>query len=153
MPEPGVNDRNFSRPTTKSPRGPVGNRPGGRRLRKPLRIPGEYAEFRLEDGRYLGEVLGPDFFEPDSGQVTEKQREGLRVGNDAMARHRRDNPDRFAAPPAAPTMPAGGNGAQFASLPFGHEEAEPEDSGQGFPVAKPRPARIGAEEPDTRVSG
>jgi len=80
--------------------------------------------------------------------VTGKQREELRVGNDAMARHRRDSPDRF-APPVAPGMPAGENGAQFASLPFGYEEAEPEDSGQSFPIAKPRPARIGTKEPDS----
>ena len=60
MPEPGVNDRNFSHPTAKTMRGPVGSRPGGRRLR----IPGEYAEFRLENGRALGEVLGPEFFMP-----------------------------------------------------------------------------------------
>ena len=47
MPEPGVNDRNFSHPTAKAMRGPAGSRPGARRLR----LPGEYAEFRLEGGR------------------------------------------------------------------------------------------------------
>jgi hypothetical protein len=29
MPEPGVNDRNFSRPTAKTMRGPAGSRLGG----------------------------------------------------------------------------------------------------------------------------
>lgn len=143
MPEPGVNDRNFSRPTTKSLRGPVGNRPGGRRPR----IPGEYAEFRLEDGRYLGEVLEPDFFGPESGHVTEEQREDLRVGNYAPARYMRDNPERFAAP-AELAMPEDDNDAQFASLPLGPEDGEGENGASRFPGTKPRPARGPAEEPD-----
>lgn len=137
MPEPGVNDSNFNRPTTKSLRGPIGRRPGGRRLR----IPGEYAGFRLENGRYLGEVLEPDFFGPENGHVTEEQREDLRVGNYGAARYGQDNADRFALP-AMPAMPEGDNDAQFANLPFGPEEADAEDVASGLPVARRRPANI-----------
>jgi hypothetical protein len=51
MPEPGITDRYFNRPTT--------DREEPRRKSRPrLKISGEYAEFRLEDGRYLGEVMG-----------------------------------------------------------------------------------------------
>ena len=60
MPEPGINDRNFNRPTTdrENPR-PIS--------RARLKLPGEYAEFRLEDGRYLGDVMDQDFFGPETG--------------------------------------------------------------------------------------
>jgi hypothetical protein len=144
MPEHGVNDRNFSRPTTKSLRGPIGNRPGGRRPR----IPREYAEFRLEDGRYLGEVLEPDFFGPESGHVTKQQREELRVGNYAPARYGHDKTDRFLAR-AGQAISEGDNDAQFVNLPFGPEEGGAGNTEARFPVARPRPAEVDAEDQDS----
>ena len=65
MPEPGVTDRNFTRPSTEPLRGPVGPRPGGGR-RQRLEIPREYANFQLEDERRAIDVLGEEFFEPDT---------------------------------------------------------------------------------------
>ncbi|MCK5622390.1 MAG: hypothetical protein KAJ11_08880 [Alphaproteobacteria bacterium] len=60
MPEPGINDGNFDNPTAdrKRPRRRTGRR---------MKLPGEYAEFRLSDGRYLGEVMGESFFGPETG--------------------------------------------------------------------------------------
>ena len=68
MPEPGVTDRNFTRPTTEPLRCPVGPRPGGRR-RQRLQIPREYANFQLEDGRQAIDVLGEEFFVPDTNST------------------------------------------------------------------------------------
>lgn len=95
MPEPGITDRNFNDPTSDR------QKPRRRKSRPRLQIPGEYAEFRLEDGRFLGEVMEPDFFGPDSGSVTEEQREKLREGNYPLARMVRDDPDSFAPRPEA----------------------------------------------------
>lgn len=74
MPEPGVSDRNFDRPTadrnpgTDRARGDAQskdltdrNRPR-RRSRGPMRLPSEYADFKLADGRSLREVMGDRFF-------------------------------------------------------------------------------------------
>lgn len=47
MPEPGITDRNFNDPTSDR------QNPRRRKSRSRLQIPGEYAEFRLEDGRFL----------------------------------------------------------------------------------------------------
>ena len=66
MPEPGINDPDFSRPATKSVRGPVGGQLTRKRLRAPIKIPGEYAKFQLNDGRVLSDVLGEEFFLPES---------------------------------------------------------------------------------------
>lgn len=80
MPEPGITDRNFNRPTTdrqredKQSKGPTGGKT--RRRRRRFNLPGEYAELRLEDGSYAGEVLGPDFFGPKSRMVRQVARDG-----------------------------------------------------------------------------
>lgn len=73
MPEPGVSDRNFDHPTTdrnpgtdreRSDREAVdpSDRNGYRRRRGRMRLPAEYGDFRLADGRTLREVLGDRFF-------------------------------------------------------------------------------------------
>ena len=78
MPEPGVSDRNFDRPTTdrkKSDRNPGSDRTRGdaqsedpsdrnrrRRRRSQMTLPSEYADFKLADGRSLREVMGDRFF-------------------------------------------------------------------------------------------
>jgi hypothetical protein len=66
MPEPGITDRSFNRPTTDREK-PRRRRPGGKRPRKPIKLPREYADFQLEDGRQAVEVLGESFFEPEAG--------------------------------------------------------------------------------------
>lgn len=74
MPEPGVSDRNFDRPT--ADRNPGTDRMRGdarskdltdrnsprRRSRGPMRLLSEYADFKLADGRSLREVMGDRFF-------------------------------------------------------------------------------------------
>ena len=89
MPEPGIGDSNFDHPTSdrKKPR----RRPPAR-----MKLPGEYAEFRLNDGRYLGEVMGGDFFGPESGvnggrPISDSERQGIRDGNYALAGMFRDD--------------------------------------------------------------
>lgn len=67
MPEPGFSDPDFNRPTTKPPRGPVPGRAGRKRPPARKKLPLEFAEFRLNDGRALGDVVGPGFFGPPSG--------------------------------------------------------------------------------------
>lgn len=84
MPDPGIGNPDFGRPTANLGRGPRRGRMARKRLRPPIKVPGEYAEFRLEDGQLLIDVLGEEFFGPDSGHVTEEEREELRVGNYQM---------------------------------------------------------------------
>ena len=74
MPEPGASDRNFDHPTTD--RNPGTDRvrsdsqskdPADRNgyRRKPAgrpRLPAEYADFKLADGRTLRDVMGDGFF-------------------------------------------------------------------------------------------
>lgn len=74
MPEPGASDRNFDHPTTdRNPgtdrvrsdsqsrdpadRNRYRRKPGGR-----SRLPAEYADFKLADGRTLRDVMGDGFF-------------------------------------------------------------------------------------------
>lgn len=50
------------------------------------KLPGEFAEFRLEDGQFLGDVLGNEFFGPESGSIGGKplsapQLQRIRAGN------------------------------------------------------------------------
>lgn len=63
MPEPGINDPGFNRPTAKPVRGPQHGRLAMKRLRAPIKVPGEYAEVRLKDGKFQGEasLLVPRF--------------------------------------------------------------------------------------------
>lgn len=61
MPEPGINDRDFNNPTADR------QKPHRRKSRPRIKLPGEYAEFRLSDGRYLGDVMGESFFGPETG--------------------------------------------------------------------------------------
>lgn len=90
MPEPGISNRDFDNPATdrKNPR----RRPPAR-----IKLPGEYAEFRLKDGRYLGDVLGDGFFGPETGAqggrpITDSERQRIRDGNYPLAGMFRDNP-------------------------------------------------------------
>ena len=85
MPEPGINDFNFAHPTTDR------GKPE-RKSRARLQIPLGYADFRLEDGQALIDVLGPRFFEPGSGQRTEEGRGKRREGSYLLARTVRDDP-------------------------------------------------------------
>lgn len=90
MPEPGIDDRDFDRPTT-------GSKKFRRRSKARVKLPGEYAEFRLSDGRILREVMGEGAFAPESGadggrSITQEEREKLRDGNWPLARMMREDP-------------------------------------------------------------
>lgn len=83
MPESGIDDSNFGRPTKSR------NKPR-RRVGRRLKLPGEYAEFRLKDGRFLGEVLGDSFFGPETGSdggrpISDSERQRIRDGNYPLA--------------------------------------------------------------------
>lgn len=90
MPEPGIDDRSFDRPTTD-------RKKFRRRSKSRVKLPGEYAEFRLSDGRPLGEVMGDGFFRPASESHGDKPivksiREQSREDNSPLARIMRDDP-------------------------------------------------------------
>lgn len=53
MPDPGTGNPDFGRPTANPGRGPRRGRMARKGPRPPIKVPGEYAEFRLEDGRHL----------------------------------------------------------------------------------------------------
>lgn len=101
MPEPGINDPDFDRPAAKPARGPQRGRLAGKRLRKQLKIPGEYAEFQLEDGRFLIDVLGEKFFLPESGEsLPESMQKPFTRDNPASAGNFGGDP-RFSQGPVA----------------------------------------------------
>ena len=80
MPEPGFNDPDFNRPATGRNR---------RRTGKPVKLPVEYTEFRLSDGRFLGE----GFFDVENSQpIPESERLRIRDGNYALAGMFREDP-------------------------------------------------------------
>lgn len=90
MPEPGIDDCDFDRPTTD-------RKKFRRRSKARVKLPGEYAEFRLSDGRPLGEVMGDGFFGPASEShgdrpIVKSIREQSREDNSPLARIMRDDP-------------------------------------------------------------
>lgn len=132
MPELGINDPDFSRPTTDR------KSRAGRRIK----LPGEYAEFRLSDGRFLGEVIGDSFFGPETrsdggAPLSKSDRELLREGNSLLPGIKRKSPQSF-APPQTESGIFEGDRAQvsteprFAAARFGNilapanEELSPE---------------------------
>ena len=74
MPEPGASDRNFDHPTTdRNPgtdrersdaasRDPSDRNRYRRRSQGRMKLPAEYADFKLADGRTLRDVMGDKFF-------------------------------------------------------------------------------------------
>jgi len=97
MPEPGIADRDFNLPTTD-------RKQFRRRSKSRITLPGEYADFRLSDGRSMGEVMGDGFFGPESTDggrpISESERQRIRDGNDPLAPMFRDD-TRFAPRPEA----------------------------------------------------
>jgi len=81
MPEPGFNDFDFDGPMNNSPRRKVRAGPAGKRLKARLKLPREFANFRLKDGRRFGDVMGDDVFEPmavsDGGEPLQIDREQM----------------------------------------------------------------------------
>ena len=137
-------------------------RPGnvGRRVAPSLKLPEEFAEFRLADGRFLGEVMGDAFFGPASGSdggelLSKRVRELLREGNSPFPGIRRNSPENFAPPATAARIisrggvddgqtPGGDFEVEFTNLPYGPEEGDAPDIESDFPMAKRRPERIEA---------
>ena len=97
MPEPGINDPDIDRPTTD-------RKKFRRRLKARMTLPGEYAEFRLSDGRILREVMGEGTFAPEGANggkpITDSERQRIRDGNYPLAAILRDE-SRFAPRPEA----------------------------------------------------
>jgi hypothetical protein len=97
------------------------------RLRK---LPAEFGEFRLKDGRYLDEVLGEDFFQTEvdaspGGQFSVQARESLREGVYAPARVLRRDRDRFALPPQADAI-SGDGGSEERRIGSGRAKLQPD---------------------------
>ena len=130
MPEPGIGGRDFKNPTAnrRKPR----RRPPAR-----IKLPGEYAGFRLEDGRFLGEVMGESFFLPESGSGN---------GEPLPADTPGHAPGGIGAP-SGPAMPDDDNEAEYTNLPFGPEEG---DMAAGSSVSGQRPGGGGIENPGRR---
>ena len=108
MPEPGINDPDFNRPTTD-------RKKFRRRSKARVTLPGEYAGFRLKDGRPLGAVLGEGFFGPAGGvgePMAKLLREQSREDNSPLARMIRNDP-RF----APRREPAGGTVDRDGAMP------------------------------------
>ena len=172
MPEPGINDGTFDRPTTKPVPGPQRGRRTGKRPRAPIKVPAEYADFQLDDGRALIDVLGESFFETEGGEsLPESTRKQLASGNPALAGMFDGNP-RFRRGPAAAKRtldpgnagtsgasmeaftdfgtPAGSaaldddNEAEYTNLPFGPEEGNAGENSADLPKSGTGPAGIGA---------
>lgn len=86
----------FGRPAAKNQRRKKPNK-------SRTKLPAEFAEFRLEDGQFLGEVLGEDFFEPEGvlefgRQFPEETRESLHDGNYQPAMFLGRDRERFSSP-------------------------------------------------------
>jgi len=108
MPEPGFNDPDFNRPVTGRTR---------RRNGKPVKLPVEYTEFRLSDGRFLGEVLGEGFFDVENSQpIPESERQQIRDGNYALAGMFREDP-QFRSRPEPADGSFDGEGARGSPAP------------------------------------
>ena len=136
MPEPGIADRNFNHPTTDR------NKPRRRKSRPRIKLPGEYAEFRLSDGRYLGEVMGNSFFGPESGAqggrpISDSERQRIRDGNYPFAGmfgdapHFRSRPAAGEIAPPDPADPAAQT--QTSPLPPMGDGRQSESSEQAMP--------------------
>ena len=149
MPEPGFNNFDFDDPMNNSPRRKAGVGPAGKRLKAKLKLPREFANFRLKDGRRFADVMGDAIFGPNGGPpLAEKDREALARGaasggafagnprfdqgpaaakgtlgrgNALISSTSKDASEGIGAP-SGQGMPGGDNEAEFTNLPFGPEE-------------------------------
>lgn len=125
--------RNFDHPTTKPVRGPRRGRRVEKRLRPSIKLPAEYADFQLDDGRQAIDVLGEAFFETGGGKpLGESTPEQRANGNSAPAAIFEGNP-RFSWGPAAPISAVGAMGKpRHAGETLGEAQQLIKQTGKGF---------------------